>query len=123
MGATYDSFPRRAPEDTILTDRDRQQLGEFNLALAPDSRLLQFHEQYNVYVALTRAWDFLMISYPLADGEGKAKRPSQVIGQLRDLFPELGEEFKGMGLPAPGEEALDTITSEKKASALLSRCV
>ncbi|NLB74569.1 MAG: helicase-exonuclease AddAB subunit AddB [Firmicutes bacterium] len=121
MGATYDSFPRRAPEDTILTDRDRQQLGEFNLALAPDSRLLQFHEQYNVYVALTRAWDFLMISYPLADGEGKAKRPSQVIGQLRDLFPELGEEFKGMGLPAPGEEALDTITSEKKASALLSR--
>jgi ATP-dependent helicase/nuclease subunit B len=121
IGATYDAFPRRAPEDTILTDRDRQRLGEFNLALAPDSRLNQFHEQYNVYVALTRAWDFLMISYPLADGEGKAKRPSQVIGQIRELFPELEEEFRGADLPAPGKEALDTITSEKKASALLSR--
>ena len=69
----------------------------------------------------TRAWDFLQISYPLADGEGKAKRPSQVIGQIRELFPELEEEFRGVDLPAPGEEALDNITSEKKASALLSR--
>jgi ATP-dependent helicase/nuclease subunit B len=121
IGATYDSFPRRAHEDTILTDRDRQRLGELDLVLAPDSRLNQFHEQYNVYVALTRAWEFLMVSYPLADGEGKAKRPSQVIGQLRELFPEIEEEFKGVGLPAPGEEALDTITSERRASSLLSR--
>ncbi|HHX27214.1 MAG TPA: helicase-exonuclease AddAB subunit AddB [Firmicutes bacterium] len=121
IGATYDAFPRRAPEDTVLTDRDRMRLGEFSLTLAPDSRLSQFHEQYNVYVALTRAWDFFQISYPLADGEGKAKRPSQVIGQIRELFPDLEEEFKGVDLPAPGEEALDGITSEKKASALLSR--
>ena len=62
-----------------------------------------------------------MISYPLADGEGKAKRPSQVVGQIRELFPELKEEFKGMALPSPGEEALDAITSERKASALLVR--
>lgn len=121
IGATYDAFPRRAAEDTILTDRDRQSLGEFNLTLAPDSRLNQFHEQYNVYVALTRAWDFLMMSYPLADGEGKAKRPSQVIGQIKELFPELEEEFKGLDPPAPGEKALDAITSERKAAALLSR--
>ncbi len=121
IGATYDAFPKRVPEDTILTDRDRQGLGEFNLAFAPDSRLNQFHEQYNVYVALTRAWEFLMISYPLADGEGKAKRPSQVIGQIRELFPKLKEEFGGMDVPSPGEEALDNITSGRKAVALLVR--
>lgn len=121
IGATYDAFPKRVSEDTILTDRDRHSLGEFNLALAPDSRLSQFHEQYNVYVALTRAWDYLMISYPLADGEGKAKRPSQVIGQIRELFPELREEFRGLDLPSPGKEGLDAITSERKASALVLR--
>lgn len=121
IGATYDAFPKLTPEDTILTDRDRQRLGEFNLTLAPDSRVCQFHEQYNVYVALTRAWDFLMISYPLADGEGKAKRPSQVIGQIKELFPDLKEEFKGADIPSPVEDALDAITSERKASALLAR--
>ena len=77
-------------------------------------------EQYNVYVALTRAWDFLQISYPLADGEGKAKRPSQVVGQIKELFPKVKEEFKGMDLACTGDEALDSITSEKKAAALLS---
>lgn len=121
MGATYDAFPKRTAEDSILTDRDRLRLKESHLAIAPDSRLTQLQEQYNVYVALTRAWDFLQISYPLADGEGKAKRPSQVVGQIKELFPKVKEEFKGMDLPAPGDEALDSITSEKKAAALLSR--
>ena len=121
IGATYGAFPKRVPEDTILTDEDRNRLGRLNLILAPDSRINQFHEKYNVYVAFTRAWDFLMVSYPLADGEGKANRPSQVIGQIRELFPDLKEEFKGTDIPPVGEEALDTITSPKKATAVLSR--
>ncbi|MEW5866286.1 MAG: helicase-exonuclease AddAB subunit AddB [Bacillota bacterium] len=121
LGATYDAFPRRVPEDTIFSDRERDDLGRLGLALAPNSRLDQLHEQFNVYTALTRAREYLWVSYPLADGEGRAQRPSMVIGQLKALFPALCEEFATGDPPSSGEAALDAITSETKAAATLVR--
>ncbi len=121
LGATYDAFPRRVPEDTIFSDRERETLREMGLALAPDSRIAQFHEQYNVYTALTRARECLWVSYPLADGEGRALRPSTVIAQLRALFPGLVQGFASGDVPSTPGEALDAIASEATAVAMLVR--
>lgn len=121
LGVTYDAFPRRVPEDTIFSDRERDDLDRLGLALAPDSRVDQLHEQFNVYTALTRAREYLWVSYPLADGEGRAQRPSMVVGQLKALFPALCEEFATGDPPSSAEAALDAITSEAKAAATLVR--
>ena len=45
-----------------------------------------------VYTALTLASDYLMISYPMADFEGKSLRASIVIPRLKRIFPKLIEE-------------------------------
>lgn len=121
LGATYDSFPRRVPEDTVFSDHERDMLERRGLVLAPTSRVAQFHEQYNVYVALTRAREYLWVSYPLADAEGRALRPSTVRAQLKAMFPQLVEGFAGGDVPISREEALDAMTSEAKAAAMLVR--
>lgn len=121
LGATYDAFPRRVSEGTVLSDREREILQERGLTLAPTSRVEQFYEQYHVYVALTRAWDRLWVSYPMADGEGRAIRPSPVTAQLKAMFPTLSEEFACEDVPSSSEKALDAITSEAKAAALVVR--
>ncbi|MBC7082680.1 MAG: exodeoxyribonuclease V subunit gamma [Firmicutes bacterium] len=121
LGATYDAFPRRVIEETIFSDYEREILEERGLVLAPTSRVAQFHEQYNVYVALTRAREYLWVSYPMADGEGRALRPSPVRAQLKAVFPKLVEEFAGDEIPSSPEEALDAITSEARAAAMLVR--
>ncbi|MGE5592833.1 MAG: helicase-exonuclease AddAB subunit AddB [Betaproteobacteria bacterium] len=121
LGATYDAFPRRVSEGTVLSDQEREMLEERGLVLAPTSRVEQFYEQYYVYVALTRAWDHLWVSYPMADGEGHALRPSPVMAQLKVMFPVLSEEFACDDVPSSPEKALDAITSEAKAAAMLVR--
>lgn len=45
-----------------------------------------------VYTALTLASNFLMISYPMADFEGKSLRASIVIPRIKKIFPKLIEE-------------------------------
>lgn len=121
IGATYDAFPRRVSEETIFSDYEREMLEDKGLVLAPTSRVAQFQEQYNVYVALTRAREYLWVSYPMADGEGRALRPSPVRAQLRAMFPKLVEEFVCDEVPSSPQEALDAITSEARAAAMLVR--
>ncbi len=121
LGATHDAFPRRVPEDALFSDHERDNLEKLGVALAPTSRLAQLDEQFSVYTALTRAREHLWISHPLADGEGRAVRPSMVVGQLRALFPALGEEFASCDIPRGEDAALDGLTSEEMVAATLVR--
>lgn len=91
IGAILGVFPRRQSEDTVFTDSERAYLAERGIQLEPDSRLRQFHEQYLVYIALTRPRERLYISYPLGDQEGKALTPSHVIDMVKRVFPDRAE--------------------------------
>lgn len=91
MGALLGVFPRKQSEDSVFTDSERNYLTERGVQLEPDSKLRQFHEQYLVYIALTRPSERLYISYPLGDQEGKALTPSHVIDMVKRVFPEKSE--------------------------------
>jgi len=49
------------------------------IEIASDTRSRIFEEQFMVYTALTIASEYLMITYPMADFEGKSLRPSIII--------------------------------------------
>ena len=91
MGANDGVLPLRHIDEGTLTDKERQDLSKHRIKLAPDSRSRLFDEQYYIYVALTRASDFLYISYPLADEEGGALIPSYIIRQVKRIFPFINE--------------------------------
>lgn len=92
VGVNDGILPAANKDEGILSDRDRDLLKENGIELSSSTRAKVFEEQYMVYTALTLASDYLMISYPMADFEGKSLRSSIVIPRLKRIFPKLIEE-------------------------------
>ena len=92
IGVNDGVLPSSNKEEGILSDRDREILQEKGIELASTTKSKVFEEQFMVYTALTLAEKFLMISYPMADFEGKSLRPSIVIPRIKNIFKKLEEE-------------------------------
>ncbi len=89
MGLNEGSFPRLAAPDMFFTDRQRQQLIESGFELAPSrtERLLQ--ERYLGYIALTRAQEFLWISYAASDNGGGVLHPSVFMDDIKLVLSDI----------------------------------
>lgn len=85
LGANDGVLPMRGRGEGLLTDAERGQMIQFGLELAPGSQADSFAERFLVYTGLTRAKEYLWLSYPLADEEGKGLSPSLLIKRLREL--------------------------------------
>jgi ATP-dependent helicase/nuclease subunit B len=59
------------------------------MELAPGAREQAFIQRFYLYRNLTKPSEQLYISYAKVDSEGKAIRPSYLIGVIRKLFPKL----------------------------------
>ena len=92
VGINDGILPAAHKDEGILSDRDRIELKEFGVVLAADGRSKAFEEQFVVYTALTIASEYLMLSYPMADFEGKSLRPSIIISRIKKILPNLVEE-------------------------------
>lgn len=89
LGVNDGVFPSAAMEEGILSDADRERLKDAGIELASDTRTRAFEEQYLVYRALTTAGRYLRLSWPAADHEGRAMRPSIIISRIKRIFPEI----------------------------------
>lgn len=107
VGANDGVFPSANSEEGILSDRDRNILKELGMELAADTKTQAFEEQFMVYTALTIAKEYLVISYPLADFEGKAMRPSIVTHRIKKIFKNLKEESSGYNLSRSRDKIYD----------------
>lgn len=92
IGVNDGIFPSATNDEGILTDGDRAVLNDMGVELAKDTKSQAFEEQYLVYTSLSLANEYLKISYPMADFEGKSLRPSVIISRLRTIFRRLLEE-------------------------------
>ncbi|MFC0212066.1 helicase-exonuclease AddAB subunit AddB [Paenibacillus chartarius] len=92
LGVSDGVVPAKLSEDGVLTEQERVWLIERGLPLAEDSRRKLLDEQFIIYTALAVPSRRLWISYPQADEEGKAQLPSEIVPQLRPLFPAWREQ-------------------------------
>lgn len=92
VGVNDGILPSANKEEGILSDKDRDLLKDRGVELSSSTKLKVFEEQYMVYTALTLSSKFLMISYPMADFEGKSLRASIIIPKLKRIFTKLVEE-------------------------------
>jgi ATP-dependent helicase/nuclease subunit B len=100
LGANDGILPSAMKEAGILSEKEREMLSMEGMELAAGSRRRLLDEQFMIYSALTLPSHSLWVSYPLADDDGKALLPSEVIRRLRRLFPQLSIAFHGGELPA-----------------------
>jgi len=92
VGINDGVLPSSKKDEGILSDRDRGILNEIGVKLASTTRNKVFEEQFLLYTALSISSEYLMLSYPMADFEGKSLRPSIVIPRIKKIFPKLVEE-------------------------------
>lgn len=89
VGTIDGTFPLIAKDNGLLSDNDRHSLGQKGIEVDIDSKTKTFEEQYLVYKALTSTCENLIVTYPIADHEGKTLRPSVIISRLKKIFPNV----------------------------------
>jgi len=117
LGLSEGDFPARLQEEGLFGDEERDLLAAAGMEMAATRRQKLFHEQYLSYIALTRSSDYLWVSYPLADEEGKGKRPSILFKRLQKIFPKNELHFM-QNLP-DGADDLSLLTEPQKTAAVL----
>ena len=110
LGVNDGVFPSPAEDEGILSDSDRQSLKSLGIELAPDTREKIFNEQFLIYTTFTRTEDYLYVSYPIADHEGRAMRPSILISRFKKIFKNISEH-SDIIKEDTNEEVLNLITS------------
>ena len=93
-GANEGYIPSPPKEDAIISEQERESLIARGIELAPGSLRRLFDKQFLTYMVLTRASEGLWVSYSLADQEGNALPPSQVIHEIKEIFPGIKEVFE-----------------------------
>ena len=92
LGLNEGVFPARVEQNGFFNDREKQTLRDMGLELSPNSSEQLYDEQFLIYLAITRAADYLYLSYSLSDEDGKALRPSSIVDRLHRLYPQLKEQ-------------------------------
>lgn len=119
LGVNDGTWPMKPQSDGIINEEERELLAGHGVQLAESSKRQLLDDWFYMYVAFTSASDYLWVSYPLSDEEGKSKMPSQLIKRMEDLFPSTSDHLL---LQDPDElmEADRFITTPVKTRAALT---
>jgi len=71
----------------ILVDKDRQQLKDMHISLAPDSREEMFLQQFYLYLQVTQPSEKLVVLFREEDMAFGAMRPSYFLDRIKSVFP------------------------------------
>ncbi len=88
-GVNEGSVPKAKNRGGILSEMDREILSEQKTELAPTSRQEAYIQKFYIYLNLTKPSRKLYLSWSLTDSDGSSLRPSWLISQVRQLFPEV----------------------------------
>lgn len=88
LGMNDGTFPAIPQEDSILNDADRRVLRQRHFHVEADTRRQLLDERFVGYVALTRASQWVCLSRPRGQADGKAIPPSIFWQELRAHFPQ-----------------------------------
>lgn len=89
LGVNDGVLPSGRVGEGILSDEEKLLLEKEGLYLGMENKINDYEENFSIYSMFSKPRDYLYISYALADGEGKAMRPSLLIDRLSKLYPGL----------------------------------
>lgn len=113
IGVNEGIVPASTDSGGILSDMDKELLEKFHIELAPTAKQNGYTQRFYLYLLLTKPSKRLYVSYAAMDSAGKSRRPSYLIGALRELFPAL--EIHDETEAAP----LDRLVSQRAGMELL----
>ncbi|MBE7043476.1 MAG: hypothetical protein E7399_08350 [Ruminococcaceae bacterium] len=91
IGVNEGEFPASGEQYGLLDGTERDILEAFGLEMANGRQKSAYMEQEIIYKVISLAQEKIIFTYRKADMDQTAKAPSQIIGRLRELFPNLSE--------------------------------
>jgi ATP-dependent helicase/nuclease subunit B len=88
LGWSDGLFPSAARELSLLSDAERSELQQRDIAIEPNADRQRLDEDLLAYIALTRASQQVYVSRPVGDPQKRACAPSPYWIRLRGLFPK-----------------------------------
>ncbi|MBQ2896857.1 MAG: PD-(D/E)XK nuclease family protein [Clostridia bacterium] len=92
LGVNDGLIPPAISGTGILTDAERRYLKKQNIELAPDNKQKALELPYTMYRTFTIPSESLVLSYSLSSADGSILRPSNVLNNIKHLFPNLNEK-------------------------------
>ena len=89
IGAVQGEFPMTPGGDCVFSDSERRELIRLGLPLNDTMEGVALQERFLAYSAVTAASEKLFVTYPAADGAGKALTPSSIPDEVKAAFPQL----------------------------------
>ncbi len=89
VGVNDGIVPMKKGNASLLTDQDREFFTAHKLELAPTAREDSCQQKFYLYLMMTKPSRKLVVSYAGVGSDGKSRRASYLIGELRKLFPAL----------------------------------
>ena len=108
LGFQEGQFPRLLAEDPVLNDDDRTGLRAAGVTVRPPTPVRLRDEAQLAYVALTRASEELVLTWPAVDAGGQPVRPSPYLAGLQSAWPALAVE--ALSDPAGARDTWDVRT-------------
>ncbi len=87
VGANEGVFPRSPVTAGVLNDIERQKLIELGLQVSDPAEFKIIEERFIVYAALCSASEKLFVSYARKDLAGAQLSPSEIVAQIKTIFP------------------------------------
>ncbi len=99
VGVNDGIVPMKKEGGSLLTDMEREFFGKHHLELAPTAREDSFQQRYFLYRMMTKPSGRLIVSCAASGPDGKSRRASYLVGELRRLFPGLKmQEYRRDGI-------------------------
>ena len=92
IGLNDGIFPGVRKDEGFLNDTDREILKEDGIELAKGTIDQLYEDNFNIYKAFSTAEEKLYLSYPSADLQGRALRPSMLINKIKRMYKMLQEK-------------------------------
>lgn len=89
VGVNDGVVPKNENKGGIISQFEREMLSESKMELAPGARERVFIQKFYLYLNMTKPSDRLYITLSKVNAEGKALRPSYLVGTIQKLFPQL----------------------------------
>lgn len=89
LGVNDGNIPRGGGKGGIISDIDREFLGQSELELAPSPRQQMYIQRLYLYLNMTKPSEKLFLSYAKVNGEGKSLRPAYLIDTMQKLYPDI----------------------------------
>lgn len=89
LGLNDGWVPARGDGGGIVSDMEREVLGQTGIELAPSVRENSYIQRFYLYQNLTKPSQRLYLSWCASSGDGSAMRPSYLAALLQKIFPQI----------------------------------